>query len=217
MKDENRIKYVCSQCDQVFLVPESEKDIMVTFIKKVGDDHSLVDVCPDCCMKSPQYKKYTNLDKIASAKLFTVRKEGKFMNNRKKIEKKIEDIKQNIQDTRKLILELESDTSLSEMKLEIWEEALKMIPKQAERKYSIKGLHINSNVYKALDILRNKNEPMKTEDILKEIGEIVTEDKKILLSQALSRHVRKNNIFTRPERGVFGLKKFNHYKKGAFK
>lgn len=96
---------------------------------------------------------------------------------------------------------------ISDIIYEIWnfiaenQEALEKLDKP-----SFKGISKNSQIYKAFLILREKGQPMKINDILREMGVVTSHKAFINLYNSLRKHADNDKIFTRSPGGIFDIK-----------
>ncbi|MDD5482957.1 MAG: hypothetical protein PHP98_04830 [Kiritimatiellae bacterium] len=124
------------------------------------------------------------------------------MNTRAEIEKRIE----------KKQVEIRSfETSIGEAKayIQALQDTLKLLPKDADLRLSTsRSLRKGSEMEKVRLFLLKIGKPQYIEDILKGIGKEITKENRNAIAGSLSAYTRRNEIFTRPEPGTFGLIEF---------
>ena len=112
------------------------------------------------------------------------------------------------------------DKKIEELKIELrekrsrlvaFQEALKIMPSDGEKTKKdspLKGIRKGSTADMARNVLREKGQPMSAKEILCGIGEEYSKKRRQAVSSILSAYVRNQDIFTRPEPGIFSLKEF---------
>lgn len=85
------------------------------------------------------------------------------------------------------------------------QEMLKMLPKEENTLSPEKTLKQGSGPRKTYDYLLSVGRPLYINDIMEAIGMETTKQNRATLASSLNLYVNKNQIFTRPAPGTFGL------------
>ena len=132
------------------------------------------------------------------------------MNYMKKLENKIRKEKEEVENIDSRIAELKIQRREVLSRVAAFEEAREFMPDssdQMENKgHPLKGIRKGSFADKARTILLQNNRPLKIIQILNEMGE--PKSRRQTIGGILSNYVRRGEIFSRPEPGVFGLLEF---------
>jgi hypothetical protein len=97
--------------------------------------------------------------------------------------------------------------------LQAFQEILKLAPRDEEdTEQTEPNIRVGSAVALARDALRKHGRPLHISKLLEAIGRPATHDSRVSLSSGLSAYVRKNEVFTRPEPNVFGLREWEAVK-----
>jgi hypothetical protein len=123
------------------------------------------------------------------------------MTTRNKIEEKIQSIKNQIRE--------------SEIQLQVWNEALKMLPKEANGAPKKVSLRHGSDLALAREAILEAGKPLHINALLKKIGKEDTKKNRVSLSGSIAAYVRNSQVFTRPEPNTFGLLEMDGEKEEA--
>lgn len=114
-------------------------------------------------------------------------------------------LEEKIQKKEQEIRELEIKIREARASIDAWQELKRMIPKDANDSQQT-NLRPDSLVGKTHAALEKAGKPLHVGEILKQIGEQNTSQKRLTLSGSLGAYVRRNRIFTRTGPNTFGLK-----------
>lgn len=122
---------------------------------------------------------------------------------RKKIEEKIRKKESELAKARE---EFDRKNIEGQAYIQAMQDMLKMLPKEEKIVISPeKVLKPGSGPRKTYDLLKTEGKPMHISDIMKAIGLEVNKENRATLASSLNLYVTKNQIFTRPAPGTFGL------------
>ncbi len=120
---------------------------------------------------------------------------------RRKIEQKIDKKKEEI-------IEYQSKIREADVSIQAFQEALKVLPKENGIADDSPSIREGSLAGKARKVLRLNGSPMHINNLMDACG--VPKNKRQSLSGTLAHYVRREEIFTRPSPGTYGLTEFEN-------